>query len=53
MKPARAKFNDLLCLYSVKLVSKSVSGLVHDPRFIGTAKVTHRRVYPRGSKEEV
>ncbi len=45
VKPARAKFNDLLCLYSVKLVSKSVSGLVHDPRFIGTAKVTHRRVY--------
>ena len=45
VKPARAKFNDTLCLYTVKLLSRSVTGLVHDPKFIGTARVTHRRLY--------
>lgn len=45
VKPARAKFNDLLCLYSVRLTSRSVTGLVHDPKFIGTATLTQRRVY--------
>ena len=45
VKPARAKFNDLLSLYSVRLTSRSVTGLVHDPKFIATATVTQRRVY--------
>ena len=44
VKPARVKFNDTLCLYTVVVVEER-DWISARSKFIGTARVTHRRLY--------